>query len=470
MARPFDAFIILAEMRTGSNALEERLNDFEGLKSYGEVFNPAFVGGPDKYDLFGVTIEQRDKDPQAMLAAMRAGTDGLSGFRHFHDHDPRVLNRCLADSRVAKIILTRDPLNSYVSLKIARETGQWWLGDAPRRKSAKVRFVLAEFEELAARRATHLAQIRHRLRETGQVAFEIGYDELGDDAIIAGCAKYLGAPRRSETETRKGRVQNPIPLSEKVSNLAEMRAALGSRDSLEFDHAPIHEPSRGPNVPSYIASDRQTLLYMPVKCAADSETVRWLSELEPGGEDALSRGFTQKSLRAWKRRKGPHKSFTVVAHPVQRAHTAFCRYIVATGPGAFTGIRSVLRRSYDVVLPDDPADAEYDAPAHQTAFLKFLKFLKSNLAGQTAVRLDSAWASQTACVAGMAGFGLPDAILRAETLGADLPRLADPAPEVPALETGRPFALSEIYSDAIEAAARAAYQRDYMMFGYGPWR
>jgi len=32
-----------------------------------------------------------------------------------------------------------------------------------------------------------------------------------------------------------------------------------------------------------------------------------------------------------------------------------------------------------------------------------------------------------------------------------------------------PFPLSEIYDDDLEELARAVYQRDYMMFGFGNW-
>ena len=245
MPRTFDAFVILAEMRTGSNALEARLNDYVGLQSFGEVFNPGFIGGPGKGPLFGVTIVERDRDPQIMVAAMRAGTDGLPGFRHFSDHDPRVLERCLADRRTAKIILTRNPLDSYVSLKIARETGQWWLGERGKRKAAKVRFDPREFEAFVAKRSAHQALIRRRLRETGQTAFELDYSEVGDDAIIAGCARFLGATRLRQERSRKGKVQNPAPLSEKVVNVSEMVAALAARDPLEADFAASFEPARG---------------------------------------------------------------------------------------------------------------------------------------------------------------------------------------------------------------------------------
>ncbi|MEM0946971.1 MAG: nodulation protein NodH [Pseudomonadota bacterium] len=470
MTGSFDAFVILAEMRTGSNALEERLNDFEGLKSYGEVFNRSFIGGPGKSELLGVTLKERDGDPQTLLAALRAGTDGLPGFRLFSGHDPRVLDRCLADRRTAKIILTRNLLDSYVSLKIAKSTGQWWLGKRGKPKVAKARFDPVEFEEFSAARLAHLAQVRHRLRASGQTAFEIGYHEIGDEKLIEGCARYLGATRRRAEEGRKGRVQNPVPLSEKVSNFEEMRVALAARDPMELDLAPVHEPSRGPNVPSFIGSDEHALLYMPIKCAADAEVAEWLGKIEKKGSDGLQRGFTQKSLRAWKRRQGPHRSFTVVAHPLLRAHAAFCRFIVPVGPGTFSGIRAVLARNHNVILPDDPDDAGYDAAAHRTAFLNFLRFLRANLGGQTSVRVDSAWASQSACVSGLAEFGLPDAILRAETLRTGLSAFVSDAAAPPPLNAGAPFSLAEVYSDALEAAARSVYQRDYMMFGYGSWR
>lgn len=472
MAKGFDGFVILADMRTGSNALEERLNDYDGIVSHGEVFNPHFIGKPGVDELFGITRAARDADPEAMVRTLRERSGGIAGFRLFSDHDPRVLNLCLDDRSTAKVILTRNPLDSYISLKIARETGQWWLADARSRKSARVTFDADEFEAYLAERAAHLASIRHRLQVTGQTAFCLDHAELGDEAVIRGCARFLGAHRLRESASRKGRIQNPVSLAEKVTNPEELEAALAARGRIDPELIPNFEPPRGPNVPSFIASRSRPLLYMPVKCAADAETVRWLAALG-GGEDTLERGFTQKALRAWKRKTGAHRSFTVVAHPVARAHAAFCRFILPRGDGAFTGIRSVLTRSYGVALPEDPEDPGYDGGAHRTAFLGFLKFLKANLAGQTAVRIDSAWASQSACVQGLAGFALPDAICRAETLARDLGDLAErvgaaSAPE-PEPDPATPFALEDIYDAMIERAVRSAYQRDYMMFGYGSW-
>ena len=126
MGKPFDYFIVLAEMRTGSNFLETNINAFEGLTCHGEAFNPHFVGYPNRDQLLGQTQAMRDGDPLRLLALLKA-EQGLNGFRFFHDHDARVLDFCLDDARCAKIILSRNPAESYISWKIAQATGQWKL-------------------------------------------------------------------------------------------------------------------------------------------------------------------------------------------------------------------------------------------------------------------------------------------------------------------------------------------------------
>ena len=139
MAR-FDHFVVFAEMRTGSNFLETNLNAFDGLACHGEAFNPHFLGYPDRAELLGLTQDARDADPGVLLRALKQ-TPELSGFRYFHDHDPRVFDTVMDDPKCAKIILTRNPVDSYVSWKIAQATGQWKLTDAKAPKDATPAFV-----------------------------------------------------------------------------------------------------------------------------------------------------------------------------------------------------------------------------------------------------------------------------------------------------------------------------------------
>lgn len=474
MAGRFDSFVILAEMRTGSNLLEAHLNEIPGVTCHGEAFNPHFIGHSGVTEMLGVTLQAREQDPLRLLDAMRADDAvAMPGFRFFHDHDPRVLKRVLADKRCAKIVLTRNPAESYVSLQIARATDQWKLGDMRHQKSARIRFDAAGFEDHLDRLQRFQLAILRSLQITGQTAYYLAYEDLGELEVINGIAAYLGVKGRLEALSGKLKKQNPAPLAEKVENFDEMQAALARLDRFDLTRTPSFEPRRGPVVPGYVAAAEAPLLFMPVKGGPEARVEAWLAALDGVDPGALRRSFTQKTLRQWKRQNPGHRSFTVVRHPLARAHDSFCRYILSTGDDSYPVLREALAKTYGVPLPPEAPGADYGPDAHRAAFLAFLKFLKGNLSGQTSLRVDPAWASQEAVIQGFAQFALPDMVLRDETLVRDLAQLAEQAGlAAPALaETPEPgpVPLAEIYDEEIETAAREAYQRDYMMFGYRAW-
>ena len=164
----------------------------------------------------------------------------------------------------------------------------------------------------------------------------------------------------------------------------------------------------------------------------------------------------------------------MVRHPLARAHEAFCSKILTTRKGSFAGIRKTLRRAHNMPIPEGEPDASYDANAHRVAFTAWLEWVKANLQGQTAVRVDGHWATQAQCIQGMAEFTLPDMIVREDEIAGYLPALAmqvgHSAPADPlSVATAAPFSLAEIYDDTLEALARDAYQRDYVMFGFDNW-
>lgn len=464
MSGAYDLFVIFAEMRTGSNLLEASLNEIEGLTCHGEVFNPHFIGWPGTETLLGRTLDARVADPEGMLATMRAAP-GLNGFRYFHDHDPRVFERVMQDRRCAKIVLNRNPLESFVSLQLARQTGQWRLGDAKHHKAGQVAFEAAAFEaHLEAMQAAQLRLMR-ALQESGQAAFHLDYEDLQEPAVLAGLARYLGLSAQSRGPSRTLVKQNPEPLEQKVANFDGMEAALARLDRFNLSRTPNFEPRRGPGVPGFMACATAPLLYMPLKAGPVEAVADWLQALGDGS--APIAGFTQKTLRQWMREQPGHRRFTVLRHPVARAHAAFCDYILN---GTYAEIREILRKRYRLPLPPVEKVGGMDLAAHRAAFLAFARFLKGNLAGGTAVRIDGAWASQTAIIEGYAQFALPDLILREEDLAVDLPRLAEGLgaaaaawrPDAPQ----RPFALAEVLTPEIEQAIREAYARDYLGFGF----
>ncbi len=471
----FRSFVIFAEMRTGSNFLEANLNAFEGINCNGEAFNPHFMGYPKNEPILGIDLKTRDADPKVLLAAIRNNTDRLHGFRYFHDHDPRVFDPIMDDETCAKVILTRNPVESYVSWKIAQETGQWKLTDVKAHKVAQAKFDPREF-------ATHLEALQafqitllNRLQTSGQTAFYVAYEDLQSVEVMNGLAKYLGVDEKLEALDKSLKKQNPSPVSAKVSNYDEMMKSLAQLDRFDLTRTPNFEPRRGPNVPSYIAAPESALLYLPLRSGPQAQVMRWLAALDGGTRSDLHTKMTQKDLRQWKRKHTGHRSFTVLRHPVQRAHEAFCRHVLPIDKGSYVQLRATMIRRYKMPLPENGPDHTYDLAAHRTAFAAFLTFLKGNLSGQTAIRVDPAWCTQAQAIMGFGEICLPDRIIREEDLARELPDLAKAVgkadvPPVPDVPDDQPFRLDQIYDAEIEKLAQDAYQRDYVTFGFGSWR
>ena len=470
----FDSFVILAGMRTGSNLLEAHLNAVPGIACHGELFNPHFVGYPNRDTQLGLTLAEREADPARLLQAMKGQNGVLPGFRFFRDHDARALDIALGDPRCAKILLTRNPVDSFISLQIARQTGQWKLTDARHRRQAKIRFEPTDFDTYLAAEQAFVSAIKRTLQHSGQTGFALGYDDLADADVLRGLVRFLGValpPKGTQVALKR---QNPEPARDKVTNPKEMEQALAKLDWAGLGHVPLLEPERGPAVRRYVAGAVAPLLYIPLPGGPDARVEGWLAALDAVAPDALRRGFNQKTLRQWRRQHPGHRSFTVISHPLVRAHRAFCRYILPTGPKSFPEIRAALRERYGVPIPATEPGAGYGPAQHREAFLGFLHFLQSNLSGQTSIRVARHWASQNVLLQGVGNLALPDLVIREEDLSRDLAHLAgqigagDAA--VPDIAETGPVPLSNIHDDEVEAAARAAYQRDYMMFGYRAWR
>lgn len=265
--------------------------------------------------------------------------------------------------------------------------------------------------------------------------------------------------------------QNPGAVSDKVENFDEMERVLAKLDRFDLSRTPNFEPRRGAAVPGYVAANKAPLLYMPIKGGPEQEVCCWLDALGAG----LTRDFNQKTLRQWLRRHPGHRRFTVLRHPLARAHHVFCSRILPTGPDSFGRIRRVLINRHGLPIPPAWPDAAYDRATHRAAFGGFLDFIRSNLNGQTNLRVDPHWAGQSAILQGMGELSLPDLLLREEEMAEWLPALAgqlglEAIPDLPSVATDTPYTLAEIHDAELEEKARMAYPRDYLMLGFGNWR
>ncbi len=267
--------------------------------------------------------------------------------------------------------------------------------------------------------------------------------------------------------------QNPEPVVEKVSNPAEMTRAIARLDRFNLTRTPNFEPRRGAATPAYVAAARAPLLFMPIKGGPELSVEDWLAGVDGVATRDLIRDMTQRDLKLWMRDRPGHRRFTVLAHPLERAHRVFCERILSTGPAAFGRIRRILQRSFDLSVPEMMPDPSYGPDRHRAAFETFLTFLRANLAGQTTVRVDAAWAGQAQVLQGYSEVALPDEIIRPHEMAEALPRLAAavggaPHP-VPVMRAATPVSLQSIHDRALEALVQDIYQRDYQLFGFRDW-
>ncbi len=459
MAGTFDYFIILAGMRTGSNFLETSLNQLADVEVFGEAFNPVFVGHQKQKDLLGFDLKTRERAPLKLIKTFSRIDNAIAGFRFFHDHDPRVLEHCLADHRCAKIVLSRDPLDSFVSLQIARKTGQWKLTDGKSRKFAKIPFIAEEYDAFCTERDAFQDKIQSALQRSGQTAFQITYGDLADVDVLNGIALFLGSKEKMNAPSRTLKRQNPTELRDKIINYDEMRTVLNrarAPDETQFDP----EQKRGPGVPSYFVSDALKVIFAPLKSGPTASVV---AGLETAGE--VRTGLTQTELRGWKRDNAGHRSFTVLRHPLPRIYQVYMTYFLKAHPD-FQDLKSRLFDHYKVKFPAFEAGNQ---DAIRDGFESFLKFLKANLADDTSVAIDPIWASQTVLLDGISNVLHPDFILREDALEDGLRALGVVDLKAHDDALNAPVPLSEIYSERTEKLCRSAYRKDYINFGFTDW-
>ncbi len=456
----FNSFVIFAEMRTGSNLLEATLNAIKRVTCFGEAFNPYMLGWPGTDQIRGISQAERDESPLRLLEAITSRENHHSGFRYFHDHDPRVFDAIMANRRCAKIVLTRNPLDSYVSTELARETNQWKLNQTETPIPASITYDGPTFRQGLAEITEFQSRVLHGLQSSGQSAFWLNYDDLRDAQVMTGLLHWLGRTDLERVAPASDQVpQNPREMSEKVANFDEMKADLAAMDPFQLARIPTFEPQRGPAVPSFMTSDAGGgLLHMPVRGGPIDAVTRWLK----AADTQIGRDHNQKSLRVWLRDHPRHRSFTVLRHPLRRAWAAFSHLL----GGAPPELREQMREIHRVPLPPDDALFDLNADDQARLFLDFLGFLRRCLNGQTSLPVLPIWASQTEILAGFARFKVPDMVLRENHLARDLGWLAEaaelPAPPQPEYEPMPDF----LDDKSMQQAARAAYQRDYIQFGF----
>ena len=200
------------------------------------------------------------------------------------------------DPACAKIVLTRNPVDSFVSTQLAYATDQWKLNETEVPIPARIAFDAAAFREHLAATQGFLERIQHGLQRRGQTAFWLSYVDLRDAGVMTGLAHWLGRTDLTHVEPAQDQVpQNPREMADKVENFAALQAEIAAADPFQLSRIPGFEPTRGPAVPSFQTLEAgQGLLFMPVRGGPSAQVEAWLGTLGPvAGE------LTQNALRQW---------------------------------------------------------------------------------------------------------------------------------------------------------------------------
>ncbi len=230
---------ILAGMRTGSNLLQSYLNQCPGLLCLGELFNPVFVGvdradmeksGFAGYRRDDVRARNRNRIAFFNRLLAQAGQRELV-FRLFDGHDAFAWRRVLDNREARKVVLTRDPLDAYVSLELARATRQWLLLDSADRKVTQIQFDPVAYLAFAQERATYYSNICSRLEASGQAYARIDYAELDDLAAVNAVIDFISPGQALSALPSTLVRQNPGSLADKIANYDEVAGFIEARST-----------------------------------------------------------------------------------------------------------------------------------------------------------------------------------------------------------------------------------------------
>ncbi|MEM7744320.1 MAG: hypothetical protein AAF409_11495 [Pseudomonadota bacterium] len=387
-------FAIFAAMRTGSNLLERTLAELGDTTCYGEAFNPAFIGGPRCHYMMGWNLARRNADPLGFLTQLRAAAEGsIPGFRVFDGHGRVLMTHALADPMCRKVVLRRDPLESYLSLKIARQTGQWMLKNPRRRIAARVQFDASEYADYTSGLEAHYAWIDAQLTAAGETAVRVDYAELQEHAKLAEIARYIGSAGTLPEHQPIAR-QNPQNLAEKVSNYKYMCETL--------DISPGALPTPKPrSVPAIRLAPSAQLACAEIPGPAFEVAISLLYRFERRSYGGRSLSYTQLQRESREGTYAPRWSgeetadgrvvFAITSHPAIRIVGLFNAALF--GPDRrVSPVRQHFLSRYRA-LPEASADMSPEDLAQLLA--EYLDMVSSARHGSGAVFMDDCWREQS---------------------------------------------------------------------------
>lgn len=227
-------FVVLAAPRCGSNLLCTLLNSHPQVLCHHEIFNPQGVITARDYtgDEFTVeSLQQRDDDPLSFLHRVwRSGSQVASvGFKWTRGQNELVLQHVLEDAGIKKIVLRRNNrIKTFVSEKIAQQTGQWevYRGDRLKTPRPQIRIDTPDLLRHITLNEDFYEELDTTLSRSGQPQLQLQYERLFDRDVQVRMFEFLAVPDPEFPPTATSIKQNPRDLRKTIANFDELSASL----------------------------------------------------------------------------------------------------------------------------------------------------------------------------------------------------------------------------------------------------
>ena len=196
---PITRFVILNAPRTGSNYLCTLLNSHPEILCHHEIFNPHVVGVARHLQNAAYhmgTIEERERDPLEFLERVWRYDEGRRavGFKLCWKQNEAIFHTVLADPAIRKIVLKRrNRIKSFVSLLLARQTGEWVIYHDAAQPGARPMVHLDEAELLRhiAFNDAYYGEIEAAIQAPLQMGHILHYEDLFSEKGLRATLRFL---------------------------------------------------------------------------------------------------------------------------------------------------------------------------------------------------------------------------------------------------------------------------------------
>lgn len=215
-------FVIICSGRTGSNLLCGILNQHPYISCHYELFNPSVIyKNRNRSERSEEALAARDVDPIGFVEGCYRGESGFqaAGFKIFFAHNPMVLEYCIMDPDIKKIVLTRgNQLAQYSSQRFAELTQKWVDVEDGSISSLKMKFESEDFlefvDEIHAGHRTGLGLISG---VDDGLLMNLKYTQIAERKTVASLFRFLGVPN-FEIEFPPFKKQNTSDILERFEN------------------------------------------------------------------------------------------------------------------------------------------------------------------------------------------------------------------------------------------------------------